>query len=218
MAAAPLRLLVYDRTLRGPPLLPGLSHTFAAGAKLWGALDRLDASFGAASWREALEWLATVEPGRPIAELQFWGHGRFGQALIGGDTLDHLALLPSDPRHALLLPVRARLLDGGRALWWFRTCETFATERGHEFARAWSRFFGCRVAGHTYVIWVAQSGCHVLEPGAEPHWPLDEGLKRPPRADDDPAPRARWSGLFQPGTVSFLGNQVPKRYRLPPKR
>ena len=40
----PLRLIVYDRTCTGRPARPGLTHSWIAGAWLYGRLDRIDAA------------------------------------------------------------------------------------------------------------------------------------------------------------------------------
>lgn len=45
----PLRLMVFDTTCRG------LTASWWTGARLYGALGRLDASHGAASWDGALD-------------------------------------------------------------------------------------------------------------------------------------------------------------------
>jgi hypothetical protein len=205
---APLRLLVHDRTCRGQPMLPGLSHAWGAGSALYRGLGRLDASFGAASWAEALDWLATVGAGAPIAEVQFWGHGKWGRALIDRDVLDERTLTPGHPDHARLLAVRERLLPGDQGLWWFRTCETFGAAAGHRFASAFTRFLGCRAAGHTYVIGFVQSGLHSLAPGATPAWSLDEGLP-PGLASPD---KALASAFTAPNTVTCLHGRIPPGY------
>jgi hypothetical protein len=203
-----LRLLVYDRTCRGRRALPGLSHVWAAGRRLYGALGRLDGAFAAASWGEALEWLATFQASTPIAEIQFWGHGRWGLARVGDEPLDVRSLERGHPHEPRLAAIARRMLPGAEGLWWFRTCETFGTARGHEFARAWSRFFGCRAAGHTYVIAFWQSGLHSLLPDAEPAWSVDEGL--PPGVAE---PRtALWSSARAPHTISCLRGEVPSGY------
>src|SRR5256885_6236172 len=161
---APLRLLVFDRTCAGRGPLPGLSHAWRAGRGLYGALGRIDAACGAASWAEALDWLGTHRPEARVGEIQYWGHGNWGNARLGGEMLDAGALAPGHVHFDRLRRVAARLLPGAEGLFWFRTCETFGTERGHAFARAWSRFFGCRAAGHTHVIGFWQSGLHSLLP------------------------------------------------------
>jgi hypothetical protein len=208
MSARPLRLLVFDRTCRGGWLRPGLSHAWAAGRHLYGALGRLDDARGVASWAEALDWLGGVSSGAPIAEIQFWGHGRWGRVLVGGEALDVGALAPGHPHHDRLCRVRERLLPGDAGLWWFRTCETFGTAAGHGFARAWTRFFRCRAAGHTYVIGAWQSGLHALRPGEEPRWSLTEGL---PPGQVDP-PLAARSGPGKPNTITCFHGRIPEGF------
>jgi len=201
----PLRLLVYDRTCKGQHGLPGLSAAWAAGAWLYRGRGLLHAHYGAASWSDALHFLATEQPERPIAEVQFWGHGKWGDARIASDVLDERALLRQHGLHPALLRLRARLAPG--ALWWFRTCETFGAERGVRFARAWSDFLGARAAGHTYIIGFWQSGLHVLEAGATPDWSADEGLARgSARAPE----QALWSKPGEPNTISCLQGVLPE--------
>ena len=200
---SPLRLLVFDRTCRGPRGLPGLSQAWAAGRHLYRGLGRLDAGFGAASWAEALDWLAEMGAPRPIAEIQFWGHGRFGEARIAGETLDAGVVAPGHPQHERLRRVRDRLLRGHEGLFWFRTCETFGGQRGHAFARAFTDFLGCRTAGHSHVIGVLQSGLHSLLPGATPGWPADEGVR-----GGSGAPSS-WKA---PNTITCLHGAIPPGY------
>ncbi len=196
-----LRLMIYDRSCPRPWFLPGLSQVWGAGRHLYRALGRLDASRGVASWGEALDWLAAVEA--PIDEIQFWGHGRWGLARVGDETLDARALAPGHPLHDRLARVRDRLAPGGEALWWFRTCETFGTARGQTFARAWTRFFGCRAAGHTFRIGAWQSGLHGLRPGELPGWSPGEGVK------EGPTPASLDSRPGAPNTITFLHGQIP---------
>lgn len=205
----PLRLMIYDRTCTGPRLRPGLSHAWRSGGVLYGpVLRRLHASFGARTWEEALGWLARVEPGRRISEVQFWGHGKWGRALIDRQSLDSSALMPGHPLHRDLAAIRERLA-GPEALWWFRTCETFGAQPGHDWARRLTDFLGCRAAGHTYIIGVWQSGLHSLRPGETPGWSVTEGLK----AGTIAAPtEALWSRRREPNTIHFLSGRVPAGY------
>jgi hypothetical protein len=197
--------MIYDRTCRGRGPLPGLSRAWWLGHGLYSALGRLDGALGAASWAEALDWLADHQQERRIAEIQFWGHGRWGNARIGEEVLDRRALAPAHPHHDRLRRIAGRILPGAEGLWWFRTCETFGRPVGHDFARAWSRFLGCRAAGHTYVIGVWQSGLHSLLPGEEPTWSTEEGL--PP---GEPAPAfALSSRPGAPNTITCLHGRVP---------
>ena len=194
--------MIYDRTCTGRRGLPGLSHSWIAGAFLYGGLRRLDAWFGASSWEEALSFLATCGARRKIREIQFWGHGNWGCAKIDRERLSIDSLQNDHPHASMLSRVRDRLTDD--ALWWFRTCETFGTERGHSFARAFADFTGAQVAGHTYVIWCLQSGLHTIRPGEPPNWSTQEGLP------DEPEPsRALWSTPSSPNTISFLTGRIP---------
>ncbi len=203
---AGLRLMVYDRTCGGPWGLPGLTFSWRVGGVLYRALGRIDDWKGVASWPEALDWLLARSREERIAEIQYWGHGNWGCVLINRVALDVRAIEPGHPLQSRLAALRERLVPGGDALWWFRTCETFGTERGHTFARAWTRFFDCRAAGHTYVIGPWQSGLHSLGPGEEPHWSREEGL--PPVARKGPR-RALWSWPHVPNTITCLHGRVP---------
>jgi hypothetical protein len=201
-----IRAVIFDRTCREGGAV-GLSHAWWSGVKLYQALGRVDVTRGVASWREALEWLGSVEPDARLAEVQFWGHGRWGEVLINREPLDARALDPAHPLHSALSAVRDRLTPDGSALWWFRTCETFGAQRGHDFARAWTSFFGCPAAGHTYIIHAWQSGLHRLAPGAQPDWSDREGLaagtpERPVRAVS--------SGPLAPRTITCLRGRIPE--------
>ena len=202
----PLRLMIYDRTCRGRAFLPGLSCAWRAGGRLYGLLGRFDAWRGVATWEEGLDWLAGFGAPAPIREIQFWGHGRWGCAKIAGVPLDTRALVVGHPHHPRLRAIRERLVPG-EGLWWFRTCETFGRAEGQAFARAWTRFFRCRAAGHTYVIGVLQSGLCSLGPDDEPGWPVDEGL--PAGAADAPPATALRSSLRAPHTISCFRGRIP---------
>src|SRR6185369_11864403 len=119
-----MRVVVYDRTCmttRG-----WLSPIWASGAWLYRDLGRVAAIHGVASWDEALTWLGTRP--EPIDEIQYWGHGKWGGALVGEEVLDASALVE---RRAQLEAVRDRL--GADPLIWFRTCETLGARRGIDF-------------------------------------------------------------------------------------
>jgi len=105
-----LRLMIYDATEKRWGRLFNLSLIWRIGGWLYRLLGRLDRHHGATSWTDALVWLGTVEPARPIAAIQYWGHGRWGRALIRDESLDITCL---DPRHALhehLKRIRSRLV------------------------------------------------------------------------------------------------------------
>ena len=123
------RLMVYDRTCAGLWGLPGLTASWRVGGVLYRALGRLDAWHGVASWPEALDWLLERSEHQRISEVQYWGHGTWGCILVDRQPLDVRALVPGHAWHARLQALRERLVPGGGALWWFRTCETFGTAR-----------------------------------------------------------------------------------------
>lgn len=200
MTDRPLRLMFFDKTCRGGLLLPGLSHAWSVGGILYNKLGRIDRWKGFATWATALDWIVEVSAGRQIAEIQFWGHGEWGGLWIEEELLTIAALEPGHPLHARLATIKTRLAPD--ALWWFRSCDVFGTDVGHDFARAWTRFFGCRAAGHTHTINILQSGLHVLAPGEEPDWPVTEGVV-------PGLTHAAESSIFAKRTITFLHGRVP---------
>jgi hypothetical protein len=214
--ARPLRLLVYDRTWQHKRWLRqvGLTSSWIGGGALYRAMNRLDHVCGVTSWREAVDWLTAVEPGARIGEIQFWGHGKWGQAYVGAEDILDVGALQSG--HALydgLARVRDRLTrdadSSPRVRWWFRTCETFGTDVGHDFAQRWTRFFDAPAAGHTYVIGPWQSGLHSLAPGATPTWSVSEGLPDPPLDKKGEKKHALMSTRRAPNTITCLHGAVP---------
>lgn len=205
---APLRLVVYDRTCTGSGPWPGLTHSWIAGGLLYRLRNQIDLVFGAADWTEALTWLASVQPERRIAEIQYWGHGKWGQLHIDRQALDERALLANHPHAALLTRIQKRLV-GPQAMLWLRTCETFGAERGHIFATSLADRMGCKVAGHTYIIGPFQSGLHSLAPGQQPAWSTDEGIRE---GTAQTPQRALWSTPWAPHTIHCLQGKIPSAY------
>lgn len=205
----PLRLMFYDRTCRGRTMLPGLSHAWASGGALYRALGRIDAWHGVSSWDEAFAWLGTYGEGRPIAEIQYWGHGKWGAPKIAGHGVDAGALGRSGALKDGFVRIAKRMLPGREGLFWLRTCEAFGGQPGHELARVMADTLGCRVAGHTFIIGHWQSGLHTLMPGSAPTWADDEAiLEGTPK---DPR-RAAWSRRTAPNTITFLHGTIPAGY------
>jgi hypothetical protein len=201
-----LRLIVYDATQkRRRPAALGLSWQY--GSYLYRGLRRVDAAHGAESFGDALGWLGEYEAARPIQELQFWGHGKWGRFFIDREALDRSVLEPSHELHAAFERLRERLIPN--ALLWFRSCETLGAQPGHDFAAALSDATGARIAGHTFVIGFFQSGLHCLRPGQRPHWSTREGLSRgtpqQPEAALDSSPHA-------PNTITCLDGVVPDTF------
>jgi hypothetical protein len=172
---------------------------------MYSLLRRSDGAHGARSFADGLAWLSTFRASEPIRELQFWGHGKWGRIFIGNEGLDRGALTAGCDHHPALCRLRERLLP--EALVWFRTCETFGAVAGHDFARAWTDFFGCRAAGHTFVIGYWQSGLHLLRPGDAPRWTVEEGLTVGSPAHPERAANS-WPG--RPNTITCLQGRVPE--------
>ncbi len=202
-----MRLIVYDKTCSGTRG-GGLTPVWATGAALYEGLGRIDARQGVASWGEAFTWLAT-QP-QPITEIQYWGHGKWGGASVGGERLDVGALRERHPLHAGLLAVRERLAPN--ALVWFRTCETLGAQRGIDFAERLSDFLGARVAGHTFIVAFHQSGLHGVAPGVRADWSPEEGLLE--GTPEQPV-RARWSRPWSTRTITCLHGAVPPTWFAP---
>lgn len=207
MREQPLRLMLYDRTCTGRRLRPGLSHAWWAGGHVYRGLRRFDAWYGCETWEEGLTWLARVQPTRPIGEVQYWGHGKWGELFVAREGLSDAALRPGHRLHDLLVEIRARSV--AEPLWWFRTCEAFGARRGQDFARRFTDFFGGRAAGHTYIIGGWQSGLHSLRAGEVPGWSPEEGLSE--GTADDPV-KAEWSRRGAPNTIHFLSGSIPADY------
>jgi hypothetical protein len=202
-----VRVLLFDPTCLRARGRAGLSPFWHAGTVLYGpVLRRIDAARAATSWSEALSWLARVRPDEPIDEIQYWGHAKWGQAFIDDEALDVDALSPGSSLYAPLRAVGARM-RGPDSLLWFRTCELFGAARGHDFARRFSDFLRCRVAGHTRRIGFWQSGLHSIAPGESPAWSVHEGL-----SDGTPsAPRsATDSSPTMANTIHCLQGSIPR--------
>lgn len=207
MTARPLRLMVYDRTCRGLPLLPGLTHTWVLGAWLYWMMGRLDDWRGVESWEEALGWILERASDERIAEIQVWCHGQWGNARINEDILDVDSLSPGHPHHELLFAISRLMMKGADGLWWFRTCQTYGARAGHELAGRLTDLLGCRTAGHTFIIGPWQSGLHTLMPKEIPSWPLSEGIA----AGTPKAPvRALWSRPGRPNSITCLHGRIPE--------
>jgi hypothetical protein len=195
-----MRLLVYDRTCKGGNG-GNLTHAWAVGSKLYKGLGRIDAVKGVTSWDEAFDWI--LAQNETIDEIQYWGHGKWGYALVDGDRFD-ASSLERGPSRAKLEAIAERLSP--EALFWFRCCEVFGANRGIDFAERLADFLGVRVAGHTYIIGYHQSGLHGLSPGVRADWSPDEGLVE---GTPDAPVKGKWSKPWAPRTISCLSNTVP---------
>ena len=207
-ASSALRLLVFDKTCTETYGF-GLSTIWSAGSGVYRALQRQDARFGATTWAEALGWHATYEPDRPIAEIQYWGHGKWGCVKIDDDGFGSPELDASHAHAPVIDAIRDRLLPNGEALIWLRTCEAFGADAGIDFAHRLAHRMRAKVAGHTYVIGALQSGLRALEPGKRPRWSSVEGLREGTPA----APREAFtSRVLAPRTIHFMANGFPQEW------
>jgi len=204
-----VRVMIYDRTSWWRHGRPDLTPLWAMGGLLYRALRRIDVRKGVSSWDEALQFLAEVRPERPIEEVQFWGHGLWGLAMIGNDRLDERSLAADHRLAPRLDAVRGRMLQDGGATWWFRTCQTFGANRGRGFANALADRLACRAAGHTFIIGHWQSGLHSVRPGCTAAWDPDEGIAE---GNAQHPERAHWSGRRKPNTITFLHGKIPAGY------
>lgn len=204
----PLRLLVFDRTCTETYGL-GLSTIWGAGAGVYRVLQRQDARFGATNWAEALAWLAAHEPHRPIAEIQYWGHGKWGSVKIDNDGFGSPELAAEHAHAPAVDAIRDRLLPNGQSLIWLRTCEAFGADAGIDFAYRLAHRMRAKVAGHTYIIGALQSGLRVLEPGKRPRWSSNEGLREGTPAEPKQAFTSR---MLAPRTLHFMANSFPQTW------
>jgi hypothetical protein len=199
-----LRLILFDRTCVGRAGL-GLSRAWSSGSRLYALLGRSDGARGVSTFEEGLGWLTAFRATEPIAEVQFWGHGKWGRIFVDREPLDRTAFIEGHTHHRAMCALRDRLSPG--ALVWFRTCETFGAVAGQDFAQAWTDFFGCRAAGHTFVIGYWQSGLHLLDSGQRPTWSSAEGLHEGTAAEPQ---RAALSWPGRPNTITCWQGHVPE--------
>ena len=195
-----MKVIIYDDANRRPWYV---WSCWAVGAWLYRLIRRVDAVYPAQSWAGALQWLLSL--GKPLAEVQFWGHGSWGRVLIGSDALNSWTV--STSHVSALRDLRERLAPG--AIWWFRACQVFGAVPGQRFAVEWCRALDCTVASHTFIIHVWHGGLCVLHPGDEPGWPVAEGYA----AGSRDLPRdAIWARPWSPRTILALRTRIPKRY------
>ncbi|MEO8842140.1 MAG: hypothetical protein ABI591_25975 [Kofleriaceae bacterium] len=189
-----MKLLVFDKTDRV------LSMAWRSGAQLYRRLGRVDAAVGVASWAEAFAWIASHAA--PIDELQYWGHGTWGAALVAGS--DVWTAAPGATLQRDLDRFRDQLAP--EALIWFRTCETFGARAGIDFAERLADRMNARVAGHTHVIGFHQSGLHAVAPGSAADWSDTEGVAT---GTPEAPQRARRSAPWRANTITCFANQIP---------
>lgn len=150
-----MRLVIYDNN-PGPGLgNAGLRLSWKVWA--WKQLQtkESDAVFAANNWFDAVSWALKHES---ITWIQYWGHGSDG-AVYCGDK----ALKPTD-----LALLKGKFKPD--AYIWFRSCFTFKSTWGRDFARSVRKHTGVKVAGHTQLIGLTQPGLQVLSVTGDADW------------------------------------------------
>ena len=92
------------------------------------------------------------------------------------------------------------------ALVWLRTCEAFGARAGLDFAERLADGLGARVAGHTHIIGVLQSGLRGLRPGSTATWSPTEGIAE---GTAEAPVRAFTSAPRLPRTISCFDGTFP---------
>lgn len=184
--------------------------SFITGGKFYRLFHGLEYEAGFESWKEAFDWLNTIDSDKKISTLQFWGHGSSASIALNGERLTIKDFInPRSPHYANMLKLKSRLTP--ESVIWLRTCSTFAFAGGQEFAKALADFFGCIVAGHTHKIWAWQSGLHTLRPGEEPNWSTDEAFALKDKGDTTAVTTA-WSAPWAPNSIFFLTGKIPSNW------
>lgn len=181
-----------------------LRMSWVTGGLFYRLFRGVEQTRGFDNWLEALKWLAEVEPDKKINSIQFWGHGSPGRVWINGEFLSIRSLIASSKHRYLLLNLKERLTP--ESVIWFRSCNVFSAKEGHIFATAFSQFMGCKIAAHTFIVGPWQSGLHTINPGEQPNWSREEGLKK--KADG--TVEKLWSMPWSPKTIFCLTGKIPK--------
>lgn len=181
-----------------------LRFSWVTGGLFYRLFKSIDEVRGCFDWTEALRFLTSVQKGRKIKTVQFWGHGTPGHVWINGRTLSIRSLLASSYHRELLLKLKDRL-DSDSVIW-FRACNVAATSEGQLFMQSLANLLGCRIAAHTFIVHPWQGGLHTIGPGEEPDWPIDEGV----RVKKDGSLEMLWTKPWSPNTVFCLTSEIPE--------
>lgn len=198
-----LDLMFYDSS---PWAGEALTFSFINGGKFYKMFRGIEKHAGFDSWTSALEWLATVEPNKKISSIQFWGHGAPATIAINDERLGISSLNVNSKYYSLLKSIKERLNPD--SLIWLRSCNCFTGKRGKIFAQNLANFFGCTVAGHTFIVGPWQSGLHTLRPGEIPTWSDTEGYK----LNKEGVLEKVWSLPWSPNTIFCLTGKIPENW------
>lgn len=184
----------------------GLTHSWLVGGRLYEHFGAIDDCHGFSNWADALTWLVNYEPERKISQIQVWGHGSPGKSWIKGEPLHRMSVLKG-PHELSLRAVGERMTDDG--VIWFRNCSVACGEAGRRFMRTWADELDVRIAAHTHVIGLFQSGLHTLGPGEEPKWPATEGINE---GHPERVMSCRNSMPWSPNTIFMLKGSIPENW------
>jgi hypothetical protein len=200
-----VKVIVYDATATDT----FIGSSWALVADYFGLMRLCDIVVEASSWEQAFTKMAAL---KRVDEVQVWCHGWAGSATIGkGARADRFSAASFEEGHEHFRSLRAfsnRLQPD--ALFWLRTCASFAGSPGHRFAKTLATFLRCRVAGSTHNIgfpW--HSGIRSLRPGFAPSWPLTEGIAE---GTPDQPKKFLPSGSVRPNTLFFMKTRIPEAW------
>jgi hypothetical protein len=187
-----MKLLIYDSTRKKSPLDEG----WGVGAFWQWLWHGTDGVLGALTWHEAIEWICNRGALGKIHEIQFWGHGVPGDALINKDSLaanlEELKQIKPFIRYD--------------TNFWLRTCASFHGETGKQFAMNLYGTIGCRVLAHTFKIgfpW--HSGLHSVKNVLDiDRWSNKEG--------EDEKGNLLGSSMQAPNTITMFHEKAPKEW------
>lgn len=168
--------------------IPSLSYAWELGARMFRASGLYDKIIGVSSVAEMQEKLFKLQGSKNVVrEIQYWGHGWHGAFFVGEEKV-------TSPENWPVFP---------DARWWFRTCATFGSELGRQFAHDWSKTLDCEVVGHTAIIgtWAMHSYGVALRKNTRPWWTPKNGFSD----KGDVLTSKPWA----PNTVNCLSNNVP---------
>jgi hypothetical protein len=195
-----LRLMVYDKDPGTGFAQKFLALSWRVGGWLFKLRGAIDIAYAAESWDDAFRWLATVEPGKTISEVQYWGHGGPGRVILGGDAFGSSRLQAAMLTNPNLRTFRERLRSG--SVIWFRCCNTFQGALGYKFSAIFADYFNCTIAGFTRVIGPVQGGLHTRQPFTPAHWSEFEG--------NTPHPILPQVLQWSSNSVTCLASKIPK--------
>jgi len=183
------RIILYDTADTS-----AVSYTWALGTPFYKAIGACLEFYPVKCWAEATQKVSMYTG---LDEIQFWGHGSPGCALIGKEHLS-----ANDNENFAQAVKQALKLEGAL---WFRTCASFAGDLGKEFAKSISSNSQRRCAGSTFKIGMFHSGIHSCLPNWDANWLSTEGI-------DPVTKKPTSSGLGKPNTILCLQISLPKSW------